>query len=143
MTPDKAIRYYFANLLVGNILYNSNVVTFWDDQANDETNNLYVLFSNQTSSEIGNFVQHRWSCTVTLEIVFKSQDHTSKDTLDDIQESIDNLVYPSLQNGVVTNNWQINNFRLSDTTFEGARITDTRTTNRKLVTYSMEVTKIS
>lgn len=85
------LRKAFYELLDGNLLYNSIDVPVYDDVLM-ESADLYVILSSQTKSPSDNFCTFVSNCTITLDIVHKSQFTFTKDAVDSIHNQIGQLL---------------------------------------------------
>lgn len=143
MNRDKAIRFKFYELLSGaDILYDSGEISIWDEKAEDTTNNLYILFRDQTANIFQTGCNDTWDCTIELAIVNKQQDTITKSTTDDIAEQVEALLAP-LWAGATYEGWQILNCVLSSSNYSGLILEDTVTTIEKTLIFSLTAIKLT
>lgn len=145
MDREKAIRAAFYTPLNGNLSYESSEVKIFDQkfEPNANTTN-YVLISNQSSQDSGNFSCFRYTSRITFQIVSKTQSSVSSDVVDDIGEQIENIILPGspAQNGLTQQSgWQILNVAIESVNYTTFQLTDTNSTITKLITFSLTITK--
>lgn len=143
MDREKAIRLKLFELLTAaNIRYDDGDINVWDEKAEDETNNLYIVFRDQTAQNDGTFCLNSWTCTLELGIVCKQPDTVSKDIPDDIGEQVEAALYAGLVNGVITNGWQINNFVLDSVNYSTFVLSPTQSEIEKTLIFRMTANKL-
>lgn len=142
MNREKAIRYKFYQLLTGtDITYDSGLISVWDEKAEDTTNNVYILFRDQSAERQRNYCAI-WDCTLELAIVNKQPDTISKDTTDDVSEQVEDLLTLGLIDGVEYEGWQFTNFALESTNYSGLILAGTDTEIEKTMTFTLTATKL-
>lgn len=142
MNRDKAIRYKFYELLTGaDILIDSGVISVWDEKAEDVTNNIYILFRDQTANIVDTNCNDTWDCTIELAIVNKQPDTITKDTTDDVAEQVETLLAP-LWEPVNYQGWQLTCCVLSSTNYSGLILVDTDTVIEKTMIYTLKAIKL-
>lgn len=118
MDREKAIRLKVFDLLTtAEIKYDEGVISIWDEKAEDESNNLYIVLRDQSASDDRVMCMKQFSCTLEIGVVCKTKDAVSKDIPDDIGEQVENALYAGLLAGVETNGWQFNNFVLDSANY--------------------------
>ncbi len=141
MNREKVIRLYIHGLLNGTLAYNATTIPVWDSKLEDKTN-IYVIIEEQSANVIQKFPQQMaWECSINLFIVSKQQDTVSRDVVDDIAEQIETIVYNALQNGVVTNGWQLNNMALASTEHSMFELLHSKMQVSKTMTFRLEANK--
>lgn len=144
MNREKAIRYKIYQILTGtDIEYDSGLISVWDEKAEDNTNNIYILFRDQSAQRSTTFCDDSWECTFELAIVNKQPDTISKDSTDDVSEQVEDLLNAGLIDGVEYEGWQFNNFALDNTNYSGLILTDTGSEIEKTMTFTLTATKLS
>jgi hypothetical protein len=145
MDREKAIRAAFFTPLDGNLNYSGSEVKIFDQKFEPNANSTnYVLISNQSSQDQGNFNCFRWTSRITLQVISKTQSSVSSDVVDDIGEQIENIIFPGnpSQNGLTQQTgWQILNVALESVNYTSIQITDTNSVITKILTFSLTITK--
>lgn len=146
MDREKAIRLAYFEALDGNLTYESSQVQVFDNKFEPVANSsTYVLFSNQSSQDQGNFSSFRWTSRITLQIVSKTQSAVSSDVVDDVGEQIEAIIFPGepKTNGLIQQSgWQIINVSLDSANYTTLELSPTNTVITKLLTFSQTITKI-
>jgi len=142
MNREKAIRLKVFEIIDGNVTYELAPVSIWDDKAEDETNNIYVLLEDQTAQFVENFCNNQWDTTIQLRIVNKQQDTISKDTTDDVSEQIEGLLTTALVAGVEYEGWQILNCRLESAQYSTWTLAKSRTVVEKILIFRQTLIKL-
>jgi hypothetical protein len=141
MNREKAIRLLYFNLLFEQVTYELGIVSVWDEKAEDDTNNIYILLENQSATNAGNFSQNAWECDIDIRMVAKQQDGVTKDITDDVAEQVEGILYRALQRGAETNGYQITNFVLQNLDYDTFSLTSTRSEINVTYTFRQTVTK--
>ena len=145
MDREKAIRTAYLTALQGNITYDSSPVKIFDQKFEPNANDSnYILISNQSSQDQGNFTSFRWTTTIALQIVSKTQSATSTDVVDDIGQLIEGIIFPgdpSVNGLIQQDGWQILNVSLESVNYSQLQITETNTVISKILSFSQTIIK--
>lgn len=135
----KPLRLGIFAVLDGAITYNSTAVPVYDEKVfTDESPNLYILLSDQQESN----APERSDCTepirstINVEIVRRTGSEVSKDTIDDVSNSIYALLITSP--GIA--GFTVSGFQVIDVYKESAisrnvQITETQSILRKIINF--------
>lgn len=142
MNREKAIRLKFFDLLTAaNILYDAGAISIWDEKAEDQTNNLYILLQRQNASAPNDFCNNKWDCRIDVRIVNKQRDTLSKDITDDIGEQVENAL-AVLFEGAEYEGWQFLNVQTEDISYDPYDLTENDSVIEKLYTYRLTAQKL-
>lgn len=97
-------RASFYLALSGLLTYEGETVPVIDDTATLEDNvDMYVLLSSQTAVDVSNFTKYQHECTMTLDIVHKTNYAVARDGVDYVAQQIFNIISPNVTtNGIAT-----------------------------------------
>lgn len=143
--PHKAFRMAVFDALDGNLTdLSASPVMIFDEKAEDETNNLYVLLKTETRSQIPTFSGFLHDSTIMLEIVYKTLDTTSKDEPDNVSDQISRLLLPSpSSDGLVQQaDFQINCLQVQTVNSEDLRLTAARTNVAKFMRLTAKIAEL-
>lgn len=102
--PVNKLRAGVYQSLNGQLTFEGITVPVVEDVAALEDNiDMYVLLSNQTAVDVSNFTKHQHECTLTLDIVHKTNFAVSRYGVDAVAQQIFDFIMP----GVTTNQIQI------------------------------------
>lgn len=126
--PHKAFRMAVFQALDGNLTDLSSVaVDVFDGKAEDAVSNSYVLLSQETGNQIGNFSLFLHDSSIILQVVTKTADTISKDELDHISQQITQILLPGpaadglvQQSGFQINCLQAQSVNSSEVTLQNA-----------------------
>lgn len=94
--PVNKLREGFYQSLYEQLTFEGYTVPVVDDVAALEDNNdMYVLLSNQTAVDVSNFTKHQHECTLTLDIVHKTNFAVSRYGVDAVAQQIFNILITS------------------------------------------------
>lgn len=89
------VRKAYYSLLAGNITYNGNNVNIYDELAEDEDGDNYVILSTQIDTDTSNKQSFESTHTITIDIVTRFVTSARKYPSEDIAEQILDLVLPT------------------------------------------------
>lgn len=142
MNREKAIRLKFFELLTAaNILYDDGVISIWDEKAEDQSNNLYILLQRQNAAAPTDFCSNKWTCRIDVRVVNKQRDTMSKDITDDIGEQVEDALSP-LFSGAEYEGWQFLNIQMEDASYDPYDLTENDSVIEKLYTYRLTAIKL-
>lgn len=142
--PHKAFRMAVFNALDGNLLdLDGSAVQIWDEKAEDETNNLYVLLKTETRQQIPTFSGFLHDSTIMLEIAYRTLDTTSKDEADNVSDQITRILLPTpSSDGLVQQTgFQINCLTVETVNSEDLRLSSARSNTAKFMRLAAKISQ--
>ena len=94
----KILRFAIFNALSGNITYNSQNVPVYDEKQNvSGTENVFILLSTQQETNQDTSESFITRSSITFEVVCKTGFEVSKDVVDDVYQSVMEILLPTTQ----------------------------------------------
>lgn len=142
MNREHAIRICIFDLLNGTLTYEGTEVPVWDAKLESEDSNLYVIIEGQSGITINKYPQQKtWDCNINLSIVSRQHNGVSRDTVDDVAEQIETILYAALEGGTIYQGWQFTNFVLERTSSNAFTLGHSMSEVSKDLTFKIEATK--
>lgn len=145
--PHKAFRMAVFQALNGNLTDpdSSSPIMIFDEKAEDNTSNFYVLLTTETGARIPNFNLFLHDSTLLIQIIDKQQDTVSKDFIDDLGTQITQILFPGpASDGLVQQSgFHINCLIDESINSNDAAITAARTEIKKLIRLSAKVCELT
>lgn len=139
----KIFRKAIHQVLNGNVTYNSSVVKVYDEKVfTGETPNIYILYGTQREQDATE-QDCTWMTRASIDIliVSKTMSETSKDALDDISNSILDLLLnlPGSDNLAAQSGFQITYLKRDSSVSGVMQISPTETVLQKIITLTATI----
>lgn len=142
--PHKAFRMAVFSALNGNLTdLAASPVMIFDEKAEDETNNLYVLLKTETRRQVPVMNGFLHDSSIMLEIVYKTMDTTSKDEADNVSNQITEILLPSPStDGLVQQaDFHINCLAVETVNSDDLRLSAARTNTAKFMRLTAKISQ--
>lgn len=99
---ERVFRKAIYNALNGNVTYGGTTIPVYDEFADDNAPNLFIVLGNQYADDRRNFAKFVTGSVIVIDIVHHQNRAMTKDVVDAVANSIKAIIMPDISNTGLT-----------------------------------------
>jgi len=138
----KILRYAIYNALSGNVSYNSANVPVYDEKKKvSSTDNIYILLSTQQETSDNTFSAFMNNSSIDLEVYHKTGSEVSKDIMDDVSNTILEVIFPTPSTVGITqpSGFEIMNLEMASSITRTLEVSETQSILRTIIKITAQI----